>query len=82
MFLQLWRGSVGFAMHPQHQHSLDSGVNVICEDAKEAPRKRPRSLSLLSLNSSDWNSFWETKTSPLMNIEQTIKRIKLEQFYQ
>jgi len=45
--------------------SLATSVLYDSKDQDESPRKRSRSLSLLSLNSSDWNNYWETKSSPL-----------------
>jgi len=64
-------------MHPQHDRSLNSGIDILYDskEQKESPRKQHRSLSLPPLNSSDWNDYWETKTSHLMNTELPNKRI-------
>jgi len=70
-----------FASQPQHETSSDSGIHLISDinDLKNKSRKRPRSLSLISINSSDWNEYWETKTSQLMNNGLSNKRITIEQ---
>jgi len=49
------RLSVEFALHPQHETSLDIGIQLI-EDFnhfKRESRKRPRNLSIVSLKSND-----------------------------
>ena len=70
---------VEFAFHPQHEMSLDSGIQLI-EDFnyfKSKSRKRPRSLSLVSLNSSNWEEYWNTKVISTNGLNS--KRMKLEQ---
>jgi len=46
---------VEFALQPQHETSLDSGIQLIKDFNyfKSKSRKRPRSLSLVLLNSND-----------------------------
>jgi len=46
-------------------------------DLENTSRKRPRSLSLLSMYSQDMEEYWETKT--LQRNEFSSKRIKLDQ---
>jgi len=62
--------------------SSESGIHLISDinDFKMKSRKWPRSLSLASIHSSDWNEYRETKTSQIMNNGLTNKRIKIEQF--
>jgi len=62
-FLFLLRVSVEFVAHPQHETSFDSGIQIIKDFNyfKNKSRKRPRSLSMISLNSSDWEEYWNTK---------------------
>ena len=70
---------VEFALHPQHETSLDSGIQLI-EDVKyfnSKSRKRPRSLSMVSLNSNDWGKYWNTKVIPRNGLNSKI--MKLEQ---
>jgi len=70
----LWR--VEFALHPQHETSSDSEIQAK-EDFKSESRKRPRSLSMVSLNSNDWEEYWNTKVIPQNGLNS--KRMKLEQ---
>jgi len=73
------RRNVEFALHPQHETSLDSGINII-EDFnqfKSRSRIRPRSRSMVSLNSNGWGEYWSTKIIP--NNERNSNRRKLEQ---
>jgi len=73
------RKNVEFALHPQHETSLDAGIQLI-EDFnyfKNKTRNRPRSLSMVSLNSNDWEKYWNTKVIPRNGLNS--KRIKLEQ---
>jgi len=71
--------SVEFALHPQHETSLDSGIQIIKDFNyfKNKSRKRPRSLSMVSLNSNDWEGYWNTKVIPQNELKS--KRMKLEQ---
>jgi len=60
---------VEFALQPRHETSLDSGIQLIKDFNyfKSKSRKRPRHLSfdsLVSLNSNDWEEYWETKVIP------------------
>jgi len=72
-------GCVEFALHPQHEASYDSGIRLIrdCNYFKSKSRKRPRCLSMVSLNSNDWEEYWNTKVIPRNGL--TSKRMKLEQ---
>ena len=51
--------AVEFALHPQHETSLDSRIQIIKDlnYFKNKSRKRPRSLSMVSLNSNDWEEY-------------------------
>jgi len=66
-------------LHPQHEMSLDSGIQIIKDFNyfKSKSRKRPRSLSMVSLNSSDWEEYWNMKVIPQDDLKN--KRMKLEQ---
>jgi len=68
-------------MRPQHNRSVDSGIDLLYDskDKKDSLKKRPRSLSLVSLNSSDWSDYWERKTSQLRTTELPNKKTKTEQ---
>jgi len=44
---------------------------------KSRSRKQPRSLSMVSLNSNDWEEYWNTKVIPQNGLNS--KRMKLEQ---
>ena len=70
---------IEFALHPQHETSYDSGIQLIKDFnyIKSKSRKRPRGLLLVSLNSNDWEEYWETKVIPRNGINS--KRLKLEQ---
>jgi len=70
---------VEFALHPQHEISLDSGIQIIKDFNyfKSKSRKRPRNLSMVSLNSSDWEEYWNTKVIPQDDLKT--KRMKIEQ---
>ena len=72
-------GCVEFALHPQHEMSLDSGIQLIKDFNyfKSKSKKRPRSLSMVSLNSSDWEEYWNTKVIPQDDLKT--KRMKVEQ---
>ena len=72
-------GYVEFALHPQHETSLDSGIQIIKDFnyLKSKSRKRPRSLSMVSLNSNDWEEYWNTEIIPQNGLNS--KRMKLEQ---
>jgi len=70
---------VEFALQPQHETSLDSGMQLI-EDFnyfKSKSRKRPKNLSMVSSNSNNWEKYWNTKVIPRNGL--TSKRMKLEQ---
>jgi len=70
--------TVEFALHPQHETSLDSGIQIIKDFNyfKSKSRKRPRSLSMVSLNSNDWEEYWNTKVIPQNEFKS--KSMKLE----
>ena len=58
--------NVEFALHHQHETSRGSEKQTK-EDFnyfKNKSRKRPRSLSMFSLNSNDWKGYWNTKVTP------------------
>jgi len=70
---------VEFALHPQHETSLGSRIQLI-EDFnyfESKSRKRPRSFLMVPLNSNDWEEYWNTKVIP--RNELTSKRMKREQ---
>jgi len=73
------QGGVDFALHAQHEMSYDSGIQLIKDFNyfESKSRKRPRSLSMVSLNSNDWEEYWNAKVIPRNGL--TSKRIKLEQ---
>jgi len=58
---------------------LDSGIQIIKDFNyfKSKSRKRPRSSSMVSLNGSDWEEYWNTKVTPQDDLKT--KRMKLEQ---
>jgi len=71
--------NVEFALHPQHETSCDSEIQIK-EDFnyfKNKSRKRPRSLSMFSLNSNDWEEYWNTKVTRQDGLNS--ERTKLEQ---
>ena len=59
--------------------SLDSGMQIVKDFNyfKSKSRKRPRSLSMVSLNSNDWEEYWKTKV--ISQDDLKTKRMKLEQ---
>jgi len=64
---------VEFALQPRHETSLDLGIQLIKDFNyfKSKSRKRPRQLSfdsLVSLNSNDWEEYWETKVYQEMDL--------------
>ena len=71
-------GYIEFALRPQHETSQDSGIQIIKDlnYFKNKSRKRPRGLSMVSLNSSDWDEYWNNNAS---QDDLRTKRIKLEQ---
>ena len=73
------RWTVEFALQSQHETSSASGMQWISDfnDFKDKSRKRPRSLSLVSLSSSDWEDYGETKVLQRKGLSP--KRKKLEQ---
>jgi len=74
--------TVEFALQFQHETSSDSGIQLIRDvnDLKNKSRKRPRSLSIPSVHSDDWNDYWENKTVQTMKEGLPNKRIKIEQY--
>jgi len=68
-------GTDEFALHPQHETSCDFEIQTK-KDFKSKFRKRPRSLSMISLNSSDWEQHWNTNIMTENGLKT--KRIKLE----
>ena len=70
---------VEFTLHPQHETSLNSGIQIIKDFNyfKSKSRKRPRSLSMVSLNGIDWEEYWNTRVIPQNDLKS--KRMKLEQ---
>jgi len=70
---------VEFVLHPQDEMSVDSGIQIIKDFNyfKNKLRKRPRSLSMVSFISSDWEEYWNTKVIPQNELKS--KRMKLEQ---
>jgi len=69
---------VEFALHPQHETYLGSRIQLIEDfNFKNGSRKRPRSLSMISLNSNDWEEYWNTKAT--LNNRFNSKKKKLEQ---
>jgi len=71
--------TVEFALRPQHETSLDSGIQITkyFNYFKSKTRKRSRSLSMVSLNRNDWEEYWNTKVIPQNGLNS--KRMKLEQ---
>ena len=59
--------------------SLDSGIQIIKDFNyfKNKSRQQPRSLSMVSLNGSDWEEYSNTKVIPQDDLKT--KRMKLEQ---
>jgi len=76
--IQPSKSFVELALHPQHEASLDSGIKLseVFNYFKNKSRNRPRSLSMVSLNSSDWEEYWNTKVLPRNALNS--KRMKLE----
>jgi len=74
-----FNANVEFALDPQRETSSDSEMQLISDvmDLENKSRKRPRSLSLLSMNSRDMDEYWGTKT--LQRNGLSSKRIKLDQ---
>jgi len=71
-------GIAEFALQAQHETSSDSGIPLISDTPKSnISRKRPRSLSLVTLNSNDWEEYWETTVIPKNGF--STKSMKLEQ---
>jgi len=74
-------GAVEFALQSQHETSSDFGIQLPVSDITDfevKTRKRPRSLSLLTMNGRDMDEYWETKV--LQRNGLSPKRIKLEQY--
>jgi len=71
--------NVEFALHPQHEASFDSGISLIKDFNyfKSRSRKRPRNMSMVSLNNNDWEEYWNIKTIPSHGLNS--KRMRLEQ---
>jgi len=69
---------VEFALQPQHETLSDSRIHLI-SDASERnlSRKRPRSLSLLSVHSSDWMTTGKLRLYKLSMMELPIKGSRL-----
>jgi len=70
-------GGEEFVLDPQHETSLRSRIQLIEESNYFQSSKRPRSLSMVSLNSNDWEEYGNTKTMPSNGLNS--KRMKLEQ---
>jgi len=71
--------NVEFALQSQHETSSDSGIHLTSDinDLQNKSRKRPRSLSLPTMNHCDLDEDWETIV--LQKNALYPKRIKLEQ---
>jgi len=71
--------NVEFALHPQHETSYHSGIPLIKDFNyfKSRSRKRPRNMSIVSLNNNDWEEYWNSKVIP--NNGFNSKKRKLEQ---
>jgi len=65
---------VEFALHPQHETSSESGIQLISDitDVENKSRKRPRRLSLLSMNSRDMDEYWDTKVLQRMDFHPNV----------
>jgi len=66
------------SLQAQHETSSESRIQLISDTSESnISRKRPNSLSLVSLNGNDWEEYWETAVIPINGF--STKRMKLEQ---